>query len=157
MVSSILRIMSQVEYTKKRNSIDSESNSVKQNAVLHVTLVLPYGKKRFLAWTECSDTKRWLIKYKWLFQSIGGLQQLFCWCFTKNVAKNTSPIAGRVSKVKCYMYHSNHVFYVMATIIPLFSYSSALYRREVMPRCSNNLSYIFIHTYFHCQASKANK
>ena len=32
MVSSVLRIMSQVEHTKKRNSIDSESKSVKQNA-----------------------------------------------------------------------------------------------------------------------------
>ena len=32
MVSSILRITSQVEHTKKRNSIDSESKSVKQNA-----------------------------------------------------------------------------------------------------------------------------
>ena len=32
MVSSILHIMSQVEHIKKRNSIDSESKSVKQNA-----------------------------------------------------------------------------------------------------------------------------
>ena len=31
MVSSILRFMSQVEHTKKRNSSDSESKSVKQN------------------------------------------------------------------------------------------------------------------------------
>ena len=58
MVSSILCIMSQVEHTKKRNSIDSESKSVKRNVVhqnrltvcfyMHVTLVLPYGKKIFL-------------------------------------------------------------------------------------------------------------
>ena len=32
MVSSVLRITSQVEHTKKRNGIDSESKSVKQNA-----------------------------------------------------------------------------------------------------------------------------
>ena len=32
MVSSVLHIMSQVEHTKKCNSIDSESKSVKRNA-----------------------------------------------------------------------------------------------------------------------------
>ena len=56
MVSSVLRITSQVEHTKKRNSIDSESKSVKRNTdyrncltvFLDVTLVLPYGKKLFL-------------------------------------------------------------------------------------------------------------
>ena len=32
MVSSVLRITSQVEHTKKRSSIDSESKSVKRNA-----------------------------------------------------------------------------------------------------------------------------
>ena len=32
MVSSVLRITSQIEYTKKCNSIDRESKSVKQNA-----------------------------------------------------------------------------------------------------------------------------
>ena len=32
MVSSVLRITSQVEHTKKHSSIDSESKSVKQNA-----------------------------------------------------------------------------------------------------------------------------
>ena len=32
MVSSVLRITSQVEHTKKRNSIGSESKSVKRNA-----------------------------------------------------------------------------------------------------------------------------
>ena len=57
MVSSILHITSQVGHTKKRNSIDSESKSETKlqssksfNSVfLHVTLVLPYGKKMFLA------------------------------------------------------------------------------------------------------------
>ena len=60
MVSSVLRIMSQVEHTKKRNSIDSESKSVKRNVdhqnclnsvFLHVTLVLPYSKKNVF-WLE---------------------------------------------------------------------------------------------------------
>ena len=32
MVSFVLRITSQVEHTKKRNSIESESKSVKRNA-----------------------------------------------------------------------------------------------------------------------------
>ena len=51
MVSSFLRFMSQVEHTRKCNSSDSESKSVKQNAdrwssesfnsvFLHVTVVL---------------------------------------------------------------------------------------------------------------------
>ena len=57
MVSSVLRITLQVEHIKKRSSIDSESKSVKRNVgsselfnsvFLHVTLVLPYGKKMFL-------------------------------------------------------------------------------------------------------------
>ena len=55
MISFVLHITSQVEHTKKCNSIDSESKSVKLNTnhqnhlrnsvFLHVTLVLPYGKK----------------------------------------------------------------------------------------------------------------
>ena len=48
---------------------------------LHGTLVLPYSKKTFLAWTERSGSKRWLTKNAWLFQSIGGLQQLFSWFY----------------------------------------------------------------------------
>ena len=50
MVSSVLRYTSQVEHTKKHNSIDSENKSVKQNAghqnclaVSFVTLVLSYS------------------------------------------------------------------------------------------------------------------
>ena len=39
----------------------------------------------------------------------------------------------------------------------LFSCCSILYRLEVIPRCCNNLSYIFIHTYYHYQASKAKQ
>ena len=62
-----------------------------------------------------------------------------------NVAKNTSSITGRVSKVKCYTYQGNHVFFIMATIISLFSNCSTLYRLEVMSGCCNNLLCIFIH------------
>ena len=89
MVSSVLRITSQVEHTtwqwkqwkqvceaKRRSSLSANS------VFLHVTLVLSCGKKPFLTWTERSDANRWVIKYAWLFQSIGGLQQLFCQCFT---------------------------------------------------------------------------
>ena len=60
----------------KRRSSES-FNSV----FLYVTLVLPYGKKTFLAWTEHSGSKCWLTKYVRLFESIGGLQQLFYQCF----------------------------------------------------------------------------
>ena len=59
MVSSVLHITSHIEHTKKHNSIDSESKSMKQithqssesfNSVfLNVTQVLPYNKKMFLA------------------------------------------------------------------------------------------------------------
>ena len=38
-----------------------------------------------------------------------------------------------------------------------FSYCSTLYKLEVIPRCCNNLSYIFIQTYYHCQVSKAKQ
>ena len=37
----------------------------------------------------------------------------------------------------------------------LFSYCFTLSRLEVMSRCCNNLSYIFIYTCFHCQAWKS--
>ena len=57
MVSSGLRITSQVEHTKKYNSIDSESKSVKQNAdnqnrlamCFFMLLLLPYSNKILLA------------------------------------------------------------------------------------------------------------
>ena len=57
MVSSGLRITSQVEHTKKYNSIDSESKSVKQNAdnqnrlamCFFMLLLLQYGNKILLA------------------------------------------------------------------------------------------------------------
>ena len=77
----------------KRQSSES-FNSV----FLHVTLVLPYGKKMFLTWTERSDAKRWLIKYAWLFQSIGGLHQLVCIPLQTNVAKNTSSIPDLITE-----------------------------------------------------------
>ena len=42
-------------------------------------------------------------------------------------------------------------------LYPFFSCCSTLYRLEVIPRCCSNLSYIFIHTYYHYQASKAKQ
>ena len=62
--------MSQVEHTKKHNSIDSKASlwnetpiiRIVNSVFLHVTLVLLHGKKTFLTWTERSDAKRWLIK-----------------------------------------------------------------------------------------------
>ena len=104
----------QVRETKCRSS---QSFNI---VFLHVTLVLQYGKKTFSAFTEQSDAKHWLTKYLWLFQSIGGLQQLFCWCFKNKCCKNMSSIIlllqEGMSKVKYYTYHGNHVFCVMAAI-----------------------------------------
>ena len=125
---------------------------------LHVTLVLPYGKKTFLTWTEHSDAKRRLIKYACLFHLIEGLQQLFCQCFTNKCCQ------------KYEFYHrkgyrkSNaiRITAIMSSTLwwplyPFFSYCSTLYGLEMIPRCCNNLSYIFIHTYYHYQASKAKQ
>ena len=82
---------------------------------LRVTLVLPYSKKTFLAWTECSNVKRWLTKYAWLFQLIGGLQQLFCQCFTNECCQKYAS-AGRgiesqmpyVSQQSCLLGYGDH-------------------------------------------------
>ena len=72
------------------------------------------------------------------------------------IAKNTSYIAGRGVE--------SQMLYIIITAVmsstlwwPLYAlfYCSTLYRLEVMSQCCNNLSYIFIHTYFHYQASKA--
>ena len=125
---------------------------------LHVTLVLSYGKKMFLTWTEHSDAKCWLTKYVWLFQLIGGLQQLFYQCFTNKCCQ----------KYEFYRrkgYQKSNAIRIMAImsstlwqpLYPFFSCFSTLYRLKVLPRCCNNFSYIFIHTYYHCQASKAKQ
>ena len=81
------------------------------------------------------------------FNQLKESSKYFSGVLKTNVAKNMDE---RVSKVKCYMYHGNSVFYDMATINPLFSYFTSLYRLEVMFQCCNYLFYIFIHTYFHC-------
>ena len=129
MVSSVLLITSQVEHTKKCNNIDGESKFVKQNTnhqnrltVDFYMLLQYYHMVRKCFWLEQST----------LMPSVGSLSNVHD-CVNRlehssnysasvlqtNVARNTSSIAGRVSKVKCYMYHGNHVFYVMATIISL--------------------------------------
>ena len=70
-----------------------------------------YGKKMFLAWIERSGSLT-IKKHTWLFQSIGGLQQLHILLVFTNIAKNTSSITGGASKVKSYMYHGNHIHYI---------------------------------------------
>ena len=125
---------------------------------LHVTLVLPYSKKTFLTWTERYNAKCWLIKYAWLFQSIGEFQQLVCQCFPNKYCEkyefyhrkgyqkpNAICITAIVSST------------LWQPLYPLFSCCSTLHRLKVIPRCCNNLSYIFIHTHYHCQASKAKQ
>ena len=163
MVSSILRISSQVEHTKKRNSIDSESKYVKRNSdhqnhstVCFYMLLYYYHTVRKHFWLEQSA----------LMPSDGRSNMYDCFdrledsssysasVLQTKVAKNMSSIAEGISKVKCYTYHGNHVFYFMATIIFLLFLFSRL---EVIPSCCNNLTYIFIHTYYHCQASKAKQ
>ena len=115
---------------------------------LHVTLVLPYSKKTFLTWTERSGSKRWLIKYAWLFQSIGGLQQLFCQCFTNKCCQKYE-FYHRKGYRKSNAIHITAIMssWLWQPLYPLFSYCSTLYGHEVMFRCCNDLSYIFIHTY----------
>ena len=98
-------------------------------------------------------------KYTWLFQLIGGLQQLFCQYFT-NKCRQKYEFYCRKG------YQKSDAIRIMAIVssrlwrslyYSLFSYCFTLYRLEVMSRCCNNLSYIFIHTYFHCKTSKANQ
>ena len=77
MVSSGLRITSWVEHTKKYNSINWQWKQVCEtkcwlsesfnNVFFHVTLVLQYGNKILLAWTECSGLKHWLTNHECCF------------------------------------------------------------------------------------------
>ena len=105
MVSSVLRITSQVEHIKKRNSVDSESKSVKRNAdhqnrltvcfymLLYSTI--SYGKKRFwpeqsaLAWSaDWSSMRDCFNRFEDSSNYSASVLQI-------KVAKNTSSIAGR--------------------------------------------------------------
>ena len=133
-------ITSQVEHTKECDGIDSESRSVKQNAdhrngltVCFYMLPQYYHTVRKCFWLEKRAlTPSWLTKYTRLFQSIRGLQQLFCQCFTNKCC--LSSIAGRgiknemlyVSRQSCLLYR------LWRPLYPLFSYFSTLYRLEVM-------------------------
>ena len=132
------------------------SSELFNSMFLHVTVVLPYSMKTFLAWMECPDAKHWLTKCAWFFQSIWGLQQLSCRCFTNKCCWKYE----FYHRKGCPKSNTIRIVTIMSSILwrplcPLFSYCSTLYRLEVMSQCSNNLSYIFIHTYFHSQASKA--
>ena len=115
---------------------------------------------RKCSWLEQSTltpSTDWSSIRTWLFQLIGGSQQLFHQCFTN----------------KCYQkyefynrkgYRKSNAIQIIAIVSPtlswplyaLFSYHSTLYRLEVMSQYCNNLSYIFIHTYYYCQATIAN-
>ena len=66
---------------KQVREMKHQSSESFHSVFLHVTLVLPHSKKTFLAWTEYSGSKSWLTKYAWLFESIRGVQQLFCWFY----------------------------------------------------------------------------
>ena len=95
-----------------------------------------------------------------------------CDCF--NQLEDSSNYSAGVLQTKCCQkyefyhrkgYRKSNAVRIMAilsstlwkSLYPLFSYCSTLYRLEVMSQCCNNISYIFIHTYFHCQASKAKQ
>ena len=100
----------------------------------------------------------WPNTFVWLFQSIGGLQQQFCQCFTNKCCQKYEFYyrkGYRKSNAICIMVIMS--FTLWQPLYPLFSFCFTLYKLEVIPRCCNNLSYIFIHTYFHCQASKVKQ
>ena len=96
---------------------------------LHLTLVLPYGKKTFLAWTERSGSKCWLTKHTWLFQWIGELQRFILLVVQANewvvlisnlrkehrmskawakASYNSVLVEGNIDDWFCYL--SNHLF-----------------------------------------------
>ena len=125
MVSSILRIMSRVEHTKKRNSTDSESKSVKRNAnhqnhltVCFYILLYYYYTVRKRFWLEQSaltPNADWSSKhdcFNWLEDS----STYSASALQTNVAKNTSSIAGRgiesqmlyASWKSCLLRYGNH-------------------------------------------------
>ena len=82
MVSSILRIISQVEHTKKHNRIDSERKSVKQNAdhqnpfnsvFLHEKV---FGLNRALWLKALTDQVYVMVLIDWRTS-----ERLFCWFY----------------------------------------------------------------------------
>ena len=138
-----------------RHRLNTQRNAIVLTVKASLWIEMPIIKS--VEQCELSDAKHWLIKYAWLFQSIGGLQQLFCQCFTNKCCQ----------KYKFYCrkgYQKSNAIRITAIMSsalwrPLypFSYCFTLYRLEVIPGCCNNLYYIFIHTYYHYQVSKAKQ
>ena len=73
-----------------------------------------------------------------------------------NVAKIRVLLQERVSKVKCYTYHGNHVFYIMATIISLLS-PPCISLRWCPDAVIIFLIYLSMHTYVHISTVKHPK
>ena len=102
-----------------------------------------------------SDAKCWLTKYALLFNQLEDSSNYSASVLHTNVAKNMSSITGRgIEKSNAIRIMTIMSSMLWRPLYTLFSYCFTLYRLGVMFRCCNNLSYIFIHTYFHCQASK---
>ena len=125
------------------------------NVYLHVNLVLPYGEKCF--WLEQSDvmpSAGWPSMHDWLEDSSNYSASVLQTSIAKNMSSITT--GGIKSQMLCVSQQSCLLGYG-DYYITLFSYYSTLYRLEVTSWCCNNLSYIFIHTYFHCQAFKVKQ
>ena len=123
---------------------------------LHVTLVLSYGRKTFLAWTEHSDAKHtgWSSMcncFNWLQDSsnysAGVLQT--------NVVKNMSSITGRGIKSQTLYITRHHVFYIMATMYPLFSYCSTIDGCQICQNCKWSITMASFSTGFNSTSHKA--
>ena len=165
MVSSVLRIMSQVEHT--RNAIvltvkaslwtKCRSSESFNSVFLHVTLVLPHGKRTFLVWTVLwcqapTDQVCVIVSIDWRTPATMHILLVFY--------KQTLPKyefycrkGHRKSNAICVMAIASSTLWW--PLYPLFSYCSTLYRLEVMFQSCKNLSYILIYTYFYCQSFKA--
>ena len=125
--------------------------------LLNKCLAWSYSKKAILAWTECSDMKHWLTKYAQLFESFAGVQWLLILLvFYKHMLLIRRVLLQEgVSKAKYHIHHSHSVFHLCWSLYPLFhnpcflTVSSHIGLKQYS-QCCNNLSYIFIHTYFYC-------
>ena len=121
--------------------------------LLNKCLAWPYSKKAILAWTECSDIKHWLTKYAQLFELFAGVQWLLILLvFYKHMLLIRQVLLQEgVSKAKCYIHHSHIVSSTYADHYnPCFLTVSSSIGLKQYSQCCNNLSYIFIHTYFYC-------
>ena len=154
MVSSVLRITSQVEHTKECNGIDSESKSVLRNAdhqnrlIVYFYMLLQY----YHMVKKCFGLNRALQRQA-LADQISVIVSI-----DQRTPATILPVFYKQMLPEFYRrkgYQKSNAIHIMAImcsrlwrpLYPLFSYYSTLYRLEVMSRCCNNISYIFIHTY----------